>query len=91
MADATLAVIVRAPTGEPLAVGCLFDEDGELSFSGGPTDPAEPRGEAACAALLDAVPRPLFVEADDSVPAMLAALTARRATVIDEVHLVAEA
>ena len=91
LTDATLAIVVRGPSGEPLAAGCLFDEDGVLSFSGGPTDPTEPRAAAACAALLDAVPRPVLVEADDSVPAMLAALTARTATVTDEVHLVAEA
>ncbi|MCA1846699.1 MAG: GNAT family N-acetyltransferase [Actinobacteria bacterium] len=49
------------------------------------------RPAAPAAALVDAVPRPVLVEADDSAPTMLAALAAREATVIEEVHLVAEA
>jgi GNAT superfamily N-acetyltransferase len=91
IAEAVDLIVVRSATGEPLAAGCLYDEHGELYLSGGPTDPGDPRAGQAAAALLDAVPRPVLVEADDSAPAMLAALSARKATVIEEIHLVAEA
>lgn len=52
---------------------------------------ADSRAGVAAAALVEAVPRPVLVEADDSVPAMLAALATREATVVEEVHVVAEA
>ena len=91
IAEATGTIVIRSAGGEPLAVGCLFDEDGDVLLSGGPPEPTDPQAGAAVAALLDSSPRPLLVEADDSVPALLAALAARQATVIDEVHIVAEA
>lgn len=91
LAEATRTILVRSTAGESLAVGCLFDEDGDVVLSGGPTDPTDPRAEAAVATLLDSSPRPLLVEADDAVPALLATLTSRQATVVDEVHIVAEA
>jgi GNAT superfamily N-acetyltransferase len=91
IAEAVELIVVRSPAGEALAVGCLYDEDGELSFSGGPTDPADPRTGGAAAALLDALPKPVLIEADDSVPSLLAALSTRGARVIDETHVVAEA
>jgi hypothetical protein len=55
----------------------------------GPSSADSRAGVAA--APVDAVPRPVLVEADDSVPAMLAALATREATVVEEVHVVAEA
>jgi GNAT superfamily N-acetyltransferase len=90
LAEATGTILVRSPAGESLAVGFLFDQDGAVVLSGGPTKPTDPRAEIAVASLLDCIPKPLLVEADDSVAALLAALTARQATVIDEIHIVAE-
>jgi GNAT superfamily N-acetyltransferase len=91
IADAAFTIVVRTPAGEMLAAGCLYDDDQGLVLSGGPTVPNDPRAGAATAALLDAVPKPVLVEADDSVPALLAALADQGATVVDEVHVVAEA
>jgi GNAT superfamily N-acetyltransferase len=87
---ATVTMVVRDTTGEPLAAACLYDEAGEVLLSGGPTNPAHPSAEAAAAALLDAAPRPLLIEVDDSVPALLAALHRHHPVVVDEVHLVSD-
>ena len=88
--EAATTIVVRSPAGEPLAVGCLYEDDGELTLSGGPTDPTDPRADSAIATLLDAAPRPLLVEVDDSVPAQRHAVDHRRAVLVDEVHIVAE-
>ena len=87
--EATVTMVVRDAAGEPLAAGCLYNEAGEVLLSGGPTNPAHPSAEAAAAALLHAAPRPLLIEVDDSVPALLAALHRHQPVVVDEVHLVA--
>lgn len=89
--EAATTIVVCSPVGEPLAVGCLYEDDGELTLSGGPTDPTDPRADSAIATLLDAAPRPLLVEVDDSVPALRRAVDHRRAVLVDEVHIVAEA
>ena len=92
IAEASAAILVRSPAGEALAAGCLYDEgDDAPTLSGGPTDPSDPRSQAAVTALLDGAPKPVLVEVDDSVPALLAALALRDATCVEEVHIVAEA
>jgi GNAT superfamily N-acetyltransferase len=96
IAEAALTILVRSPDGHVLAAGCVYDDDGddgepgERVLSGGPTDPADPRNRAACEALLDAVPKPLLVEVDDSVPHLVAALAGRAAIMLDEVHIVGD-
>lgn len=89
LAEAAYTIVVRSPAGQALAVGCLYPEDEGLTLSGGPTDPTDSRADEAVTALLDAAPKPVLVEADDSVPTILAALMARGGTVVDEVHVVA--
>jgi hypothetical protein len=90
LAESVQTMVVRGPGGEAVAVGCLYEEDEGLTLSGGPTDPDHPLAGAAAGMLLDAVARPFLVEADDSVPALLAALSDHEATLVDEVHLVAD-
>ena len=96
--EAVATVLVLGPGGLPLAAGCLFDENGALLLSGGPTVPGDEQAPEATAALLDAALAhaarescsDVLVEADDSPPEVVAELERRGAVVADEVHVVAE-
>jgi hypothetical protein len=95
--EATAAVLVLNRQGTVLAVGCVYDEDGDLLLSGGPTAPDHDQARSATGALIDAVrayasdqSRPLLIEADDSAPQVVEELQLRGAAVFDEVHIVAE-
>src|SRR5204862_2935270 len=55
LVESAFAIVVRSPAGEALAAGCLHFDQGVAVLSGGPTDPTDPRAEAAAGALLDGV------------------------------------
>jgi hypothetical protein len=95
--EATAAVMVLNRQGAVLAVGCIYEEDGDLLLSGGPTAPDHDQARSATGALIDAArayasgqSRPLLIEADDSPPQVVEELLLRGAAVLDEVHIVAE-
>jgi hypothetical protein len=95
--EATAAMLVLNREGTVLAVGCIYNEDGDLLLSGGPTAPDHDQARSATGALIDAArayasaqSRPLLIEADDSPPQVVEELQLRGAAVLDEVHIVAE-
>jgi GNAT superfamily N-acetyltransferase len=95
--EATAAMLVLNREGTVLAAGCIYNEDGDLLLSGGPTAADHDQARSATGALIDAARayasgqgRPLLVEADDSPPQVVAELQLRGAGVLDEVHIVAE-